>query len=254
MKSRVCCAVISLAFAVMILGCSGKLQDKPLPMTQDNIKEYAEAVEKELKDIDMMSQDRGTLIVGAYKKAMEKKMRYSFDKTFRNILLFHGEYTQLISPAISIIIESPQDALNKGFISQRTFDILDMRKKIPRLTKEKEEFLGYVVECQNQNQGVCNPKALLDVLRVHMKETGKLDGVSSSEEMFIIDSSAEMKYDIKTMGSTNLITKPDGTKIDTNGLLLSRDATCQFIVNQSQIDMAKQYTAMLAEEEVALSK
>lgn len=257
MKSRLCCAVISLAFVVMMIGCSGKMQDKPLPMTQDNLQEYAEKLEKELNSVDLNAPRNARLIIGAYKTAMEKKMKFSFDKTFRNVYLFHMSeaLSQLMRPAIGLIIEDTKDALDQGFISQRTFDILDMGKKTTRFTKEREEFLGFVVECQNQNQGVCNSKALLNVLSAHNVITADQASADKSEFLKLarIDSQLDSKYELHSIGSDKLITKPDGTDLNTNGLMSSYQPV-DFIVNQSQIDLAKKYTQILAEEEVALSK
>ncbi len=244
MKRRVCCAVISLTFIISIMGCTVSIQDKPLPMSQDNIQKYSEELGNALKKVTVSpSQDRIELLVDTYKMVMEKKMGFSFDKTLRNVMLFYPGETlwHLMNPIISFVDSNPKNALEKGFISQRTFDIIDTGKKArATFTKDTEDFIGFVVECQSQNQGVCNSKALLSILNANSATTENITHF-------------ENKYDIFHMGIYGWITKPDGTPLNTNGLLEEWFKE-EFIVNKNQIAIAKKYTEMIAEEKIALSK
>ncbi|MGK2872824.1 MAG: hypothetical protein ACSLFL_11295 [Alphaproteobacteria bacterium] len=247
MKQRVCCTLFIGIFVLFMVGCSKEVQDKPLPMSQDNLEIFASELEKAAKSIaPSPSQDGAELMVGAYKMVLEKKMGYSFDKTLRSVMLFYhlGAPWQLMSPVIGYVHSDPKKALDKGFISQRTFDILDTGSKAKAaLTKEGDEFLSFVAECQSQNGGVCGPKLLLNVLAAH----NALPALESSS----IEYQLESKYDIFHMGINKWITKPDGQHISTNGLL-SRGEAYKFVINKTQIDISKRYTNMLAEEKAAL--
>jgi predicted component of type VI protein secretion system len=219
MKQRVRCTLFIGILVLSIVGCSKGVQDKPLPMSQEKLEKFALELEKAVKSIaPSPSQDGAELLVGAYKMVLEKKMGYSFDKTLRSVMLFYpgGAPWQLMNPVIGYVHSDPKKALDKGFISQRTFDILDTGSKAKaELTKEGDEFLRFVAECQSKNGGVCDPKLLLNVLAEH----NALPAVESSSEepgfvkLLMIESQLEGKYDIFHMGIYKWITKPDGQDI-----------------------------------------
>ena len=159
------------------------------------------------------------------------------------------------------IIKDPKKALDKGFISQRTFDILDTQEKAKMaLTKEAEEFVGFVIECQNQNNGVCNSKGLLNVLSTHKALPSIQPPTSDESEHVNLDNLDILEYEVGQkyqslykMGQSKLIIKPDGTRFFTNGILWGGTAK-KFIVNKNQLAISKRYAEMRAEERTALSQ
>ena len=196
-------------------------------------------------------------MVGAYKTVIEKKMGFSFDKTIRSVMLFNptGDAWQLMGPIIGYVISDPKRALDKGFISQRTFDILDTGAKVKApLTKEGDEFLGFVAECQSKNNGTCDAKLLLSIISDHnaLPDVSKVK--NESDKLSRIEYQLEEKYDIFHMGVNEWITLPDGQHFNTNGLFTMGASTYKFVVNKNKIDIAKRYANMLAEEKVALSQ
>lgn len=252
MKRRVCCALIYVTLAVTIVGCSVTIQDKPLPMSQEMLEKLDKELGKAAKSIaPSPSQDRAELVVDVYKTVIEKKMGFSFDKTFRNVMLFYpGPF---MAPVSVYVLSDPKRALDKGFISQRTFDVLDMSSKAEvELTKKTEEFLGFVTECQNSNNGTCDTKRLFSVLAAH----NALPTVDPSESEATQFESRTLMLTVQyldPMGTNKLITTPNGQEIIRNALL-SDNSEQKFIVNKNQIDISKRYTKMLAEEKVALSQ
>jgi len=254
MKQRVRCTLFIGILVLSIVGCSKVVQDKSLPMSQENLEIFALELEKAAKSIvPSPSQDGAELMVGAYKMVLEKKMGYSFDKTLRSVMLFYhaGAPWELMHPVSSYVHSDPKKALDKGFISQRTFDLLDTGSKAKaELTKESDEFLNFVAECQDKNGGVCDPKLLLNVLAAH----NALPVESESLTLYQIEDQLQRKYPISQMGINEWITKPDGQGISTDWFLSVGDPAEKFIINKTQIDISKRYTNMLAEEKAALSQ
>ncbi len=260
MQKKLSCALISITLVILIIGCDSGVQDKPLPMNQNNIEKLTDKLNNELKSITISpSQDGQELTVNAYKTVIEKKMGFSFDKTLRNVILFFpgSSLWQIMNPVIAYVISDRKNALNKGFISQRTFEILDVgsRAKEP-LTKEAEEFLGFVTECQNKNNGACNSKILLSVLADH--NALPVDKSSPSDiskfksfDLATLTHKLERKYHTSDMGRNGWITKPDGQEIITSGLIID---DFNFIPNKANIDISKRYAEMLAEEKTSLSQ
>jgi hypothetical protein len=256
---------VPLTFLAILLlsptGCSGGIKDKPLPFSRENVEKYAKELNKASKSMaPSPSQDTAELLVSVHKKVLEK-MGYSFDKTTRSALLFHQvESAMVMNPVIRYVLENPKRALDKGFISQRTFDVLDAIDKSPiQITKEGEEFLGFVTECQNKNNGVCNTQGLVSVLAVHnaLPNVNAHGGDETSKAM-ILHRDLDNKYGYIAMsglGKKNgLITKPDGTEINMNFIKWNdRSDDFKFIVNQKMVEITKRYTKMMAEERAALS-
>jgi predicted component of type VI protein secretion system len=251
---------VMIALVISVTGCSIGAKDKPLPMSQENMEKLAKELENANRSfVPSPSQDVEELRVATYKMVIEKKLGYSFDKTFRSVFLFY-DITALpfIYPVTTYIIKDPKKALDKGFISQRTFDILDTQEKAKMaLTKEAEEFFGFVIECQNQNNGVCNSKGLLNVLVTHKALPG-IQSSSSGEyeriDLLVLEKALLNKYQsLLDMGSANLIIKPDGTRFCTNAILLG-DTAKEFIVNKNQMAISKRYAEMIDEERAALSQ
>jgi len=260
MKQGVFCALISLTLAVFIPGSSsGEMQDRPLPMSQENIEKLYVELQAAAKSIaPSPSQDGAELMVGAFKMVIEKKMGFSFDKTLRSVMLFYPSIPlwQLMTPTINYVNNDPKMALDKGFISQRTFDIIDTGSKAKaELTKEGEEFLGFVTECQKKNNGICNSKSLLGVIADHnvFPDIASSSGKSELEKTsMVLDYLLNQKYNFAAMGINKWITKPDGQDLNTN--FLFDDLKNKFVVNTKQIEISKTYANMLAEEKVALSQ
>lgn len=261
MKQLVRCAVIYLTLAVLLggsgIGCSAGIQDKPLPMSQENMVKFIAQQRKESASIaPSPSQDEEELFIGTYKVVIEKRMGYSFDKTVRSTMLFGpAGARQVMGPVIKYVFRDPKRALDKGFISQRTFDIIDIASKAKaELTKNDEEFLGFVMECQNNNNGICDSKLLFSVLAAHNALPDALPAAGSSDQ-FKIAYMLEQKHDTTHMGINGWITGPDGQPIfDSLWSPPYLDASHKFVVNKNQIDVSKRFANMLAEEKMALSQ
>lgn len=258
MRCNVCCALfVIITLVVSVVGCSGGIKDKPLPMSQENIEKFTKELKKATKSIaPSPSQDGDEYMTGIYKMIIEKKLGFSFDKTIRSVMVFPNAAVFLGSITVYVQRE-PKKALDKGFISQRTFDLLDTGSKVHApLTKEGEEFLGFVAECQNKNNGVCIDKVLLSVLAAHNALPAARSSDSEREDLKLANISYQLgnKYQLSYMGQNKWITKPDGQDFNTNFLFSQPDSPDQYVVNKSQIDISKRYTNMLEEEKVALSK
>lgn len=260
MREQVLFAAISLVLAVSSTACSKSIQDKPMPMSQKNVEKCADKIKDAMKSIaPSPSQDRAELQLGVYKAVIENKMGFSFDKTLRSVMLFSREWKsmgpdsrewesmRLMEQPIYTVTVKPKMALDKGFISQRTFDILDAQAKAHgHLMDEKdEEFLGFVTECQDKNNGACSPKLLLTVPAAHKVFDESAD---VSERYYEL----EKKYNIPGLAEVNLIIKPDGQGIDRFAWAFIDEV--KFVVNKNLVDLSRRYTKMVAEEKNALSQ
>ena len=80
---------IMIALVISVTGCGIGAKDKPLPMSQENIERLAKELENANRSfIPSPAQDVEELRVETYKMVIEKKLGYSFDKTFRNVTFF----------------------------------------------------------------------------------------------------------------------------------------------------------------------
>lgn len=251
MKKRVWHAMIFLIVALSISGCGVK--DKPLPMSPESLQKFTEELQKATKSFaPTPAQDIDEETINLYKMVIEKKMGYSFDKTFRATLLFYPGAVRQITGIGDYVVKDPKRALDKGYISQRTFDIVEILIKAPPFAgraKEAEEFIGFVAECQSKNNDICTSKDLMNVLLAHnILPAPPSNGIEYIDVDFRLDN----KYDVSNMGMYGWLTKPNGEKLNTNGLFSRPDYS--FIVNKKEVALSKRLTEMIAEEKLALSQ
>lgn len=126
----------SILFLMAVLasnGCSIGVKDEPMPLSQENIEKYALAVAEAVKKIDPSAGTAVDKIIKAYKEPMEKKLGYSFDKTFSFWITNQDAismspattaFTSLMLPAAVAISKNMDEALKKGFISQPTYEMI----------------------------------------------------------------------------------------------------------------------------------
>ncbi len=251
MSKKLCFVVIGL-FVLLIMGCSDGIKDKPLPMSQENLEKFALELNKAGKSVVFVpSQNRTEQLVGLYKEVLEKNMGYSFDKTFRSVVLFYnvGKPWQLMSPVITYIHDDLERALDKGFISQRTFDILSAAKKTNELTKENKEFLNFVLECQNKNSGACDSKSLLQVFATHNVLSTEKRQLENLEDKL---ADLEDKYGLFYM--SGYLMKPNGEKVKPYDVISQRNPNYKFVINKDKVALSQRLSTMLTEERKQLSE
>lgn len=252
MKKIIVFILVGTLFTCGISGCG--IKDKPMPLSQNNLDLLSKEISISVRSLaPSPAQDGEEMLASLIKNAVEKKLKYNFDKTFRYMLLFpQGSSPQIIGPAINYVANNTQKALDSGLISRRTYDLFEANKGSTPLTKENEEFLKYVTECQQKNNNICDSKSLLSILASH--NVIKYDAATTDNNSLIfITAPLENKYDIAHMGINKWITAPDGKDIVTNGLLEAAPEK-KFIVNVDKLQKGKKLSQMIEEEKVTLSK
>ncbi len=237
---------------------NGETRDKPYPMSNENI----QTLEKEIarafnKAVPTPAQSRDELILTVYKKTIEDRFGYNFDKTLRQAIayaLLHisGRGASVLGIPINIIEYDTEMALKKGFISKRTYEIFNLIKtaKSP-LTDEEEQFLNFVAESQSRNGGVCNLKALLATLSYH-KILLRKDYEAENQglmELKIRHKMGEKFGGLSKYGINRWLTTPDGKEYNSNFI-----NNGFFIVNKKQVGLSKKLTEILEEEKILLGQ
>ena len=249
-----------------IAGCSSKAQDKPLPYNQENIEKLTIETKEALKSFSPSManpQDSADRLIKLSKILIEEKMGYSFDKTIRALLLTTGHeggidlryynYALLI-PGFVPLVSDPKNALEKEYITQRTYDLIEIGKNAKTLSKKEMELLDLVAECQSKNQGVCYTDSINEMIRKTLLATNPTlcsNGQRQSErrKQMCIDVSVITKYNPARMGS--LFSTPDGQKFNTNSLI-DKSRHFKFVINKNQVDLSRRYNKLVAEEKKAL--
>lgn len=157
------------------------------------------------------------------------------------------------------VYANPKRSLEKGLISQRTFDIIDAGIKANGypLTDKDAEFLSFVTECQKQNGGICDSKSLRNFLIAHNVFPPHLANAQHDEFWIIeLDQYLNMKYNVESINGINrknYLVTPNGKNICINGIL-SGFCTGKFIVNLHQVELARKYAMLIKEEKELLFK
>lgn len=125
---------ILLLMAVLVSnGCSIGVKDEPMPLSQENIEKYASAMDDEAKKIDPSAGTDIDRLIKLYKEPMEKKLGYSFDKTFSFWITNIDEismspatiaFKSMMFPALVVIDKNMDEALKKEVISQSTYEMI----------------------------------------------------------------------------------------------------------------------------------
>jgi hypothetical protein len=258
-KSLAVIIVVFVLACFMLTGCG--MKDKPMPFSEKKCNQFVKLLDKETDNLKKNlksnpNQDRVAEVFKIYKNITEKKMGYSLDKTLRQVLLFpeeSGQGLKVMSLAIAALRSNPQKALDMGFISKRTLDAFNIAKAVKyRPINDKEnEFLGFVSECQKQNENVCNANALLKVLKSKniMPEDLFKNNQPGGSKM-AMDVWLGKEYHVPYL--KDYIVNPDGSQGNTNGLM--QGSIKEFVVNSKQVELSQQFVKLLKEEKVELSK
>lgn len=250
----------SILFLMAVLasnGCSIGAKDEPMPLSQENIEKYASAVNDAAKKIDMSAGTFVDKMIKAYKEPMEKGLGYNFDKSFRGWLLKLEDMspattllTNLIAPAtIQRIYEDSDEALKKGLISQRTYEIINMKKKLAlsvRVNDDLIHYLEWAVECQQSHNNACSLSQFIETLNIDFQFPAD---TQREELMHLLDGQAHFD----SWGSSKLVLKPDGSEIDTHSLFLYPTEE-KFVVNKEKLELAKKYNQITKEELASVGK
>lgn len=250
---------VSFLLGLFIIGCGSGVQDKPLPMSPENIQMLSKSVD--FSDMNQHNWAKKT------KTLLEEEMGYSFDKTLRAVVLgtngvdVYSSYKILEAyPGWFPVHMNPKKYLEEGYIEQRTYDLLLMVNvaKPINITKGQIKFLHYVEECQNKNQGVCDRDSLYEIFYAH----GEVDELNEfqrkkvpslfsntpeeTKKYYFLEQVVPSAY--KPRRLRGLLLLPDGKEFNTN-FLKGR----KFIVNKEKLDFIKRYNERMAEEARILS-
>lgn len=265
-----------ILFPVLILSLisCGSFKDEPMPLSQDNIKKYAQAVESSGRNTDPNSGSVLDRINKIYKEPLEKKMGYSFDKTIRYLFINMNEisanpsttiFVSIMGPSARVIIENPEDALKSTLISQKTYEILsqlrNFKGNIGQLINNGDwgnivKLVEVALDCQKANNGVCTAGKFLDA---------SIQGgfILKTEMLLYQDASPEAKvagytnylsnhYHLFDWDRAYLIVTPEGQTL--NAKFMFNDLSTPFIVNQKVFDAAKKYATLVQEEKAGVKK
>lgn len=240
---------------VLICACSGSGSDKPMPLSQNNIEEYAEKLGK-IADAYEPKPD-ATIVdayVDTYKKAMSK-VGYDFDATYRYMLVYDrmtgtNPESQLMANAHQAIFDKTDECLQKGLISQRTKDLVEMRKKgAVELQSNEILALDWLRECQKRGpDGLCNSQNFLNVIMqggdgtLTFPEGQDPYSMSPSVLLKIADDRGHFSH----LGDLDIVVREDGSGFNIGWLASNPDI--KFKVNEGRFAACEEYRSKLKEE------
>ncbi len=240
---------LMLIFSVLT-GCGG-YEDSPYPMNQNNLKTLSDSLESYSKGYARSPNDSdGKVIKDVYQATLQDDLGYSFDKTIRAVLLFgYGgrESLSVFGPAMKYIISDPNSALEEGVISKRTFELISLPQS--SFDAKQQQFIKYVIECQKRNDGVCAADVLIETI----KDENNDPEISKIFKKYAIGSSDlrdNLSYKLEySIPSGNVITKPDGSRFNTNFMFIGNDP---FKVDNKKVEDQLRASEILEEEKQSL--
>lgn len=242
--------IAALAVLALLTGCGP--QDKPLPFSLENSQKFSDALLKEVKSTaPTPSQDGDMAFLDINKKVIEKDLGYSFDKTVRNAFVSPTDAsTMLMENVFRLIKDNPKSSLDKGLISQRTFDIFDAAKNAKfSITSDEEKFLSFVSACQDSNGGTCDSTHLIPILIANKVNWGSNENTPTDGRISARNGDLYFKFNVSEMGNRGWITQPDGSVVSTVDWV----PNVSYIVNKAPVELSRKYTQMIAAEKQALS-
>ena len=176
------------------------------------------------------------------------------EPTIRSMILFDSYINieqknyvlNLFSPLIDYIIENKDDALSKNIISEKTHNILSIDGS--QLSDKEIKLINYIIECQKENKGTCNPKSLLTILslkkEIYFNENESFDTKKETEIFYEL----HRKYDIDKLKYKKLIIKNDGKEYNINLLCDLKKEDNNFVINQNKYKSSLNLTSITKEE------
>lgn len=243
-----CLTVVLLGF--IFIGF-GEYDDSPYPMNQKSLQALSDTLASNAKGYDRSPNDsNGKAIKDIYQATLQDDFGYSFDKTIRAVLVFgYGERSALevFRPALQYIIHDKNSALEEGIISKRTFELISLPQN--SFDAKQQQFIKYVIECQKRNDGVCAADVLIETI----KDENNDPEISKIFKKYAIGSSDlrdNLSYKLEySMPSGNVITKPDGSKFNTNFMFIGNDP---FKVDNKKVEDQLRASEILEEEKQSL--
>lgn len=156
---------------IIFTGCSSGGSGDAMPITQDNINEYAKKMSASAKAVSM-SDSNIEKTIQIYKVPLED-MGYDFDATIINTVkvLQNAGYTSLstttmkiILPILHIVNENPELVVENGLVSEDTKDKILTYNKFHEMKPEVIQALEYVEKCQDSNNDICSIKQYVQIL------------------------------------------------------------------------------------------
>ena len=223
-----------LLFFSVLTGCGG-YEDSPYPMSQNNLQTLSDKLLSNVKAYTRSPNDSDIQVFrDVYQATLQDDLGYSFDKTVRAILVFgYGgrAAVDVLSPVLKYIINDKASALEEDIISKRTFELISLPQN--NMNKGDMQFLQYIIACQENNNDECTSKGLIEIIEA--KNTDQK--ISKIFEKYDIDSSdlkSELAYKFDfNIPSGNFITKPDGSRFNTNFIFSSSDP---FYVDKTNLE------------------
>jgi len=233
--------LMSVSFAAVIIACTA-FKDEPMPLSQENVEKYMALGIEASRKIDPNVGTRIDKVIKLYRIPLEKKIGYSFDKTFRYWLVNRRsisgttDFSSFMMPAIQAIQENLDEALRKGLISQRTYNFATAMRNaahyeyvvIGRWDKI-EKLLNMILEDQrNNNAKTCTYGRFLKlVLQSDILPQDQLANALAVEKerfptvskFYMLESLLDREVDFRSWGRMGLISNPDGTGINPSGMI-----------------------------------
>ena len=254
--------VMLIVIVVFFATACSAAKDEPMPLTQNNIEKFYKKLESVAKNIDPASGTEMERIVKVYKPAMDK-MGYSLDKTIRYMMLninqiggnrTTNQFVQIIWPAYTAAVNTPEEALKNGLITQRTSDLITMGKNAGEsISDEVYQYIRAAIECQQENNNVVlMPKFLALLARKGLLPSEFSKGNVSFMDTRMLSGPLMDKGRFQGWGTRKWILSPDGSKIDHG--IAPEDANLTFIVNIQKVDTIRKYSQLVEEERRSMMK
>ncbi len=251
-----CCSAI-----VLLTAACTSAKDEPMPLTQNNIEKYSKRLASEAKNVDPSAGTAVDKTIKVFKTSMYK-MGYSLDKSIRYLMIninqisgspATNQYFHIMAPAYESVIDKPEEALQKGLISQKTFDLITLGKTAGEpISDEQYKYINVAIDCQKGNNNICPMSKFKELL----VQRGLLPQDLLKKNVDMIDfrtltSDFMNKSDLQGWGTRGWVLQANGEKID-HGIFLDQ-SKFTFIVNTQKIEATKKYGQLLAEEQRALA-
>lgn len=263
MIKHILTSILFLLITLPILGYSSSKNDMPLPINEKMLQLLMKEINTTRKTFTLSpilsQEEKENKIIGSYKNIIEINLGYNFNKTIRSFILFNESYglywVQILASIVQPILEKPKQYFKNGYISKRTYEIINIQKeaKLP-LKKRYEEFIGYVKNCEDHNNGSCTQEKLTEILYKKSKIADE-DYIAYKKNKSLSSVSIRIEnkyhYDMSKMGMHGWIVKENGEVLNTNGLLDSSHIG-KFKLNNKKINLSKRYAEIIEEEKKLL--
>lgn len=196
------CVILTLG----LVACGGS--DEPMPFNDETLEQFTDAfeelVEEKREAISGISNNRiqlKTVITEIYKPVIED-MGYGFDITMRHYRFYHKEkstnhpWRRNMDDAYFYLRDNYKEAFENGLITKTNFELFELQNKAKEpISRQQENVLAYVTECQKRNNGICTLDILSDLLPKDYKALDEL--IAPSHRQIFQDRIANAKVEAK---------------------------------------------------------